>query len=197
MFSQELREIHTTWLGQKEKEEQRHSAGTGEHEGEEGKHMLATEVSAEIETPVAFNPRDLPTPVIDLNIPSSITLDVEPSETFVNFSHTALSSPTLSISTVSDLTLTELGEEIERNKEQATTRHDIFYFEDGNVEVVCGATVFRVHSTVISFSSPKLRDILSPSTLLNAPMPDGCPQIVLNGSAEDFAILLKMIYTPG
>ena len=119
------------------------------------------------------------------------------SETFVNIPATALSSPTLSISTVSDLTPTELSRDTEPTEEQATTRHDTFYFGDGNVEIVCGGTVFRVHSTTISFSSSKLRDLLSPSALLNAPMPEGCPRVVFDDSAEDFVVLLKMIHTPG
>ena len=160
--------------------------------------MLATEAPAEIKTPVAFVPRDLPTAAVDTDISLSIPHDVEPSsDTFLNISSTALSSPTLSISTISDLTPTELGEEIEHCGEQMAARHETLYFEDGNVEIVCGDTVFRVHSTIISFSSSKLRDILSPSTLLNAPTPGGCPRVVFKDSAEDFAVLLKMIYIPG
>ena len=123
--------------------------------------------------------------------------DAEPSsQTFTDVPVSSFSSPTFSISTVSDLTPTEL--EIGHSEEQATTRHDTFYFEDGNVEIVCGDTVFRVHSTTISFSSPKLRDILSPSSiLLNASMPEGCPRVAFTDNTEDFAVLLKMIYTPG
>jgi len=75
--------------------------------------------------------------------------------------------------------------------------HDTFYFEDGNVEIVCEHTLFRVHSTTISFSSPKLRDILSQSALLRAPTPEGRPRIAVTDTAQDFAVLLKMIYTPG
>ena len=132
-------------------------------------------------------------------VPPTISQDTEyPPETFANILATAVSSPTLSISTVSDLTPTELGEDIEDSTgDQALTSHDTFHFEDGNVEVVCGHTIFRVHSTTISFSSPKLRDILSPSALLHAPTPDGCPQITVEDAAQDFAVLLKMIYTPG
>ena len=123
--------------------------------------------------------------------------DVEPSpETFVNVSAGTISSPTLTISTISDLTPTEFSE-IEYSKGQTITHHDTFYFEDGNVETVCGHTLFRVHSTIISFSSPKLRDILSPSALLHAPTPEGYPRISISENAEDFGILLKMIYTPG
>lgn len=116
-------------------------------------------------------------------------------ETDVNIPATAISSPALSCSTVSDLTPTEFGE-IEHSEEQTTAPHDIFYFEDGNMEIVCGDTVFRVHFTIISFASTKLLDILSPLTL-NASTPEGRHRITLSDSVEDFAVLLKMIYTPG
>jgi len=103
-----------------------------------------------------------------------------------------------SISTISDLTLTEFDEDIEEGSgKRIPARHETFYLEDGNVEIVCGQTAFRVHSPIVSFSSPILRDMLSPSTLLSAPMPGGCPRVVFRDSAEDFAVLLEMIYTPG
>ena len=108
------------------------------------------------------------------------------------------SSPTLSISTISDLTPTELGEDnVKDSDEPIFARHETFYLGDGNVEIMCGHTIFRIHSPIVSFSSPKLRDMLSQPTLLNAPTPEGCPRIVFDDSAEDFAVLLKMIYTPG
>jgi hypothetical protein len=119
-------------------------------------------------------------------------------KTFVEVLAGTSSSPTLSVSTISDMTPTELGEDIgERNNERMTTRHETFYFEDGNVEILSGSTVFRVHSTIVSFSSPKLREILSQSALLHAPAPEGPPCITVTDSAVDFAALLKMIYTPG
>jgi hypothetical protein len=186
LFGQGFRDIHTAWLEKDEEED-----------------ATAAEVPAEIETPVAFVPQDLPTADIPSSVlqgtkPPSIIHDVESSsETFVNIPATAISSPTLSISTISDLTPTELGDEIEHSEGQMTACHGTFYFEDGNVEILCGDTMFRVHSTTISFSSPKLRDMLSRSSLLNAPMPEGCPRIVFADNAEDFAVLLKMIYMPG
>ena len=176
---------------------------------EEQRNATAAEVPAgEVDTPVAFVPEILPAATTDTDIPSPISRgivpppilqDVEyPTETFFDIPATAVSSPTLSISTVSDLTPTELGEEIEDiGGEWMTTHHETFYFEDGNVEVVCGHTLFRVHSTTISFSSPKLREILSQSALLHAPMPEGRPRIAVTDTARDFAVLLKMIYTPG
>ena len=190
----------------RKEEEQRENAETENRKGEE-EDELAAEVRTEFEAPVVSVPQDPPPLAIDIDIPSSILQDIEhpsilhdmsySSEPFFNIPAAAVSSSTLSISTVSDLTPTELGEEIEESEDQVASRHDTFYFDDGNVEIVCGDTIFRVHSTVVSFSSSRLRDTLSPYTLLNAPMPDGCPRVVFKDSAEDFAVLLKMIYTPG
>jgi len=188
---------HTAWLGQREG----HQSDTegADDGGEVAGDAMVPEVAAEVQTPIAFTPQDLPPVATDTGIPSPILQEDEwpSSETFVNIPATAISSPTLSVSTVSDLTPTELGEETEYFVERATNRHDTFYFEDGNVEIVCEDTVFRVHSTIISFSSPKLRDILSPTGLLNAPMPEGCPRIALADSADDFAAMLRAICTPG
>ena len=189
---QELRKVHAAWL-QRREEERRDVAETEEEDG------TAAEIPAEVDTPVAFIPQDLPIATIDVDIPSSILHDVESSsDTFVEVPTGTPSSPTFSISTVSDLTPTELDEDIgEDNSERAYDHHETFYLEDGNVEIVCGHVLFRVHSPTISFSSPKLRDILSRSALLHAPMPEGCPRITVTDSAEDFTVLLKMIYTPG
>ena len=208
LFGQDFREIHTTWLEQRENGNHTGAAETEESEGEE---VEMVEVPPEIETPVAFAPQDLPTVETDTSpLPPTVLQDIAPSailhdvgsssEPFVDIPSTATSSPTMSISTVSDLTSTEFGEEIERGEGDSTatlSRHDTFYFEDGNVEIVCEATMFRVHSTTISFASSKLRDMLSPSALLGAPMPEGCPRVVFADSVEDFAVLLKMICMPG
>ena len=191
IHDQELHEFHTAWLKRKG-EEQRAVVAVQEPEGE---------------TPIAFVPKDLPIR-IDIGIPPPVFRGIESpsvlhhantsSATPTNGQVTAESSPTLSISTISDLTPTESGDIVgEDDDEETTTRHKTFYLEDGNVEVLCGHTVFRIHSPVVSFSSPKLRDMFSPSTLLNAPMPEGCPRIVLKDSPEDFAVLLRMFYTPG
>lgn len=194
-FGQEFREIHTTWLERKEKEEQRAATAV---QGPEGGHEDATaaELPAGVETPVALTLRDLPI-AIDVSIPSSTFNDLEPpsiphdvespSDPFTYHQATTTSSPTLSVSTISDFTPTELGDDIGGGgDEQMATRHDTFYFEDGNVEIVCGRTLFRVHSTTVSFSSPKLREILSQSALLHAPMPEGCPRITVSDTAQDF-----------
>jgi len=174
---------------------------TQEHRGGDGD-TVAAGVPADVETPIAFTPKDLPIAIDIGSIPPSLLRGIEyppvfrdtvpPSDPSANDRITPASSPTLSISTISDLTPTESDDD-----ERISTRHETFYLEDGNVEVVCGRKIFRIHSPIVSFSSPKLRDMLSPSTLLDAPMPEGCPRITLKDSAEDFAVLLKMIYTPG
>ena len=194
------------WLQRNDEEERNGVAGVTEERGGEEESEVAVEFSAEVKTPVAFTPQSLPT-TINIATPSPIlrTIDASvlyrpelPPEAFTDDQIAAVSSPTLSISTVSDLTLTEFGEDIgEGSGEWIPTRHDTFYLEDGNVEIACGQTIFRVHSTVVSFSSPNLRDMLSSSALLSAPMPEGCPRVIFNDSAEDFAVLLKVIYTPG
>jgi len=189
---QGFREIHDAWL---------------QDSGEKGQgDAVAIETPAGVGTPIAFIPQDIST-TIDIGIPSSIlqgieippTLrDVVTSGALTDDRTVTVSSPTFSISSLSDSTPTEFGEDIgEGSDERIPTRHETFYLEDGNTEIVCEHTIFRVHSPIVSFSSPNLRDMLSPSTLLNAPMPGGCPRIVFNDSAEDFAVLLKMIYTPG
>jgi hypothetical protein len=166
---------------------------------------VAADFSAEVETPVAFATQDLPATAIGIEIPSSILQDIgsafamhdtdSSSEAIIDIPASPVSSPAMSISTMDDLTPTELGD-IENGQEEATDQ-DTFYFEDGNVEIVCGDTTFRIHSTIVSFSSSELREILSRPALLKAPTPEGCPRITVSDSVEDFAMLLKMIYTPG
>ena len=160
----------------------------------------------EVKTPVAFTPQDLSAATIGIEVSPSILQDIESlsslrsantsPETSIGVPTGTISSPTLSISTISDLTPTELDEGIEKVQDQPLARHNTFYFEDGNIEISCGNVLFRVHSTIVSFSSSELRGILSQS-VLNAPTPEGRPRITLSDSAEDFGTLLKMIYTPG
>jgi hypothetical protein len=142
-FRQEFREIHAAWLQRRNEEEQRS--------------VTAAEVPMEeVETPVASATQDLPATNIDVDTPSSALQELEPlslfqdvefcPDTVTDIRASTVSSPTLSISTVSDLTPTELGEIEEDDGEHVSIRHETFYLEDGNVEIVCGHTIFRVHS---------------------------------------------------
>ena len=65
------------------------------------------------------------------------------------------------------------------------------------MEVLCGNTLFRVHTSILSFHSPVLRRMFSPTSLASAESPNDCPRILSSDSATDFATLLKMIYLPG
>ena len=79
----------------------------------------------------------------------------------------------------------------------AAVLHKIFYLEDGNVEVLCGNVLFRVHTTILSFHSPALRRMFAQTNLATAESPNGCPRVQSSDAPKDFATLLKVIYLPG
>jgi hypothetical protein len=76
----------------------------------------------------------------------------------------------------------------------AAAPHETFYFEEGNVEVLCGNTLFRVHTGILFLHSPVLRRMFSRASLDAAESPNGCPHILSSDTAADFATLLKIIY---
>ena len=106
-------------------------------------------------------------------------------------------SPSVSIATLSDFTITDTSDDESPTDPTVTTPHDTFYLEEGNVEVLCGNTLFRVHTSILSFHSPALRRMFAPATVATAESPNGCPRILSTDTARDFAALLKMIYLPG
>jgi len=120
-------------------------------------------------------------------------------------------SPSISIATLSDFTIADasdeespIGSSITDTSDDelptdptAVVPHKTFHLEDGNVEVLCGNTLFRVHTSVLSFHSPTLRRMFAQTNLAAAESPNGCPQILSSDTATDFATLLKMIYLPG
>ena len=76
--------------------------------------------------------------------------------------------------------------------------HNTFYYEDGNVEVLCDDTLFRVHTSILRFTrSPTLRQMFAQTSLATAGSPYGCPRILSSDMDTDFAILLKMMYHSG
>jgi hypothetical protein len=107
-------------------------------------------------------------------------------------------SPSISIATLSDFTIADtFDDEPPIDDHTATAQHETFYLQDGNVEVLCGNTLFRVHTSILSFHSPVLRQIFAQTSLDTAESPNSCPRIVSSDTAADFATLLKMIYLPG
>ena len=108
-----------------------------------------------------------------------------------------LQSPSISIATFSDFTVADVFDEEIPLDPTAITPHDNLYFEDGNVEVLCGNTLFRAHTSILSLHSPMLGRMLAKANLATAESPNGCPRIPSSDSATDFATLLKIIYLPG
>jgi len=110
---------------------------------------------------------------------------------------TITQSPSISISTLSDFTIADTSDDEFPIDPTTITPHSTFYLEDDSVEVLCGNTLFRVHTSILSFHSPALRRMFSQTNLASAESPNGCPRILSSDSATDFATLLKMIYLPG
>jgi hypothetical protein len=107
-------------------------------------------------------------------------------------------SPPTSIATLSDFTIADTSDDehpIDDRTDAAP--HETFYLHDGNVEVLCKNTLFRVHTTILSFHSPALRRIFAQTSLDAAESPNGCPRILSSDTAMDFTTLLRMIYLPG
>ena len=149
--------------------------------------------------PVFQIPTDIPSISYGIE-PPSVSYDVlePPSNTLTSGRVASIPLATSNISNVFGWVSAESGEDIGGGRvEKMPTRHKTFYSEDGNVEIVCGDTVFRVSSTIISHSSSELREILSPNALLKAPTPEGCPRFNFADSAEDFEVFLKIFYVPG
>jgi hypothetical protein len=124
----------------------------------------------------------------------------------------ATHSPSLSISTLSDFTVADASDdespidaaitdvsddEPPIGDPTTTAQHETFYLQDGNVEVLCGNTLFHVHTSILSFHFPALRRMFAQTSLDTAESPNGRPRILSSDTSTDFATLLKMIYLPG
>jgi len=120
-------------------------------------------------------------------------------------------SPSTSIATLSDFTIADVSDDEsqidptipdttddELHTDPTTVApHETFYLEDGNVEVMCGNVLFRVHTSVLSFHSPALRRMFAQANLAAAESPNSCPRIASSDTPTDFTTLLKIIYLPG
>ena len=105
-------------------------------------------------------------------------------------------SPSISITALSDFTIPDSPDDDPILESETITHHDTFYLDDGSVEVLCGMTLFRVHAGTLSFHSPVLRRMFSPTNLTDVESPNGCPRIVSSDTPTDFAALLKVVYLP-
>ena len=106
-------------------------------------------------------------------------------------------SPSISVATLSDFTIADTSDDEFPVDPTAITPHDTFYLEDGNVEVLCGNTLFRVHTSILCFHSPVLRQEFAQASLAVAESPNGCPRLLSSDTGVDFTTLLKIVYLPG
>ena len=121
-------------------------------------------------------------------------------------------SPSISIASLSDFMIADTSDEeppvdttipdtsddeFPIDDPTAVAPHETFNFEEGNVEVLCGNTLFRVHTGILFLHSPAFRQMFSRTSLDAAGSPNGCPRILSSDTATDFATLLKIIYLPG
>ena len=126
-------------------------------------------------------------PPLEVTVPETDTTPVSP----------IVQSSSISIATLSDFTIADVSDDEIPIDPTAITPHDKFYLKDGNVEVLCGNALFRVHPSILSFHSPALRQIFVQANLAAAESPNGCPRILSSDTPTDFATLLKMVYLPG
>jgi hypothetical protein len=106
-------------------------------------------------------------------------------------------SPSISIAIQSDFTISGTSDDETPLDPTDVHPHDTFYLEDGNVEVLCANTLFRVHTSALSFHSPVLGQMFAKANLATAESPNGCPRILSSDTARGFATLLKIVYLPG
>ena len=149
-------------------------------------------------------PPSQPPPLELVTTPESGTLSASPVTSVTQ-------SPSTSIANLSDFAITDASDDeppidptiTDTSDDElpvgptVTAPHKTFYFEDGNTEVLCENTLFRVHTVILSFHSPVLCRIFAQTNLTAAESPNGCPQIFTSDTSEDFATLLKTIYFPG
>ena len=177
-----------------------------------------------VATSLGLPNRDLEPQISPSPPPESVTIpdsDLVPASPAIP----ATQSPSISIATLSDFTIADTSDDESHidptsadasddesrtdpviagtsddgspNDPTVITPHETFYLEDGNVEVLCGNTLFRVHATILSFHSPALRRMFTQTKLTTAESPNCCPRIRSSDMFKDFATLLKIIYLPG
>lgn len=161
-------------------------------------------------TPVA-TPLGLPGGDLEPQTPQTLPLEsVTVPETDAIPASPIIQSPSTSIATLSDFTIADASDEespinpviLDASATEplidptGVILHETFYLDDGNVEVLCRDTLFRVHASTLSFHSPTLRKMFARTSLLAADSPNGCPRIQSSDSATDFATLLNIVYLP-
>lgn len=79
-----------------------------------------------------------------------------------------------------------------------TGKHPDLWFEDGNIILSVGSTLFRVYRGYLASVSPVFKDmfVLPQPADSDCNEMDGCPIIDLSDSAEDMTNFLKVLFRP-
>ena len=109
----------------------------------------------------------------------------------------AIRSPSVSISTLSDITMADTSDDESPAVPAGITPHSTFYLEDGNVEVLCGSTLFRIHTSILSFHSSALHQVFGQASLESAESPNGCPRICSSDSTMDLPHFSRLYISQG
>ncbi|KAI0063516.1 hypothetical protein BV25DRAFT_1837508 [Artomyces pyxidatus] len=75
-------------------------------------------------------------------------------------------------------------------------RSERFWLDDGNIVLLCGATGFRVHRTVLAMHSPVFRDMFAYADGADDTI-DGCPAVHLQDEPAALTTLLESLYSLG
>ena len=78
--------------------------------------------------------------------------------------------------------------------EKALLEHPTLYYDDGNVILSSGSTLFRVHRSILSKHSPVFRELFSPRGDTKPEILRGCLHLALDDSKEEVEALLNVIY---
>jgi len=79
-----------------------------------------------------------------------------------------------------------------------TERHPVYFFHDGNVDLICQSdgcrTIFRVHGQRLVQCSPIMSNLLSQDKLHGVSVLGGRPQIPWDDDPVEFTILMEVLY---
>ena len=76
--------------------------------------------------------------------------------------------------------------------------HEILYLDDGDVDMLCRITLFRVIVSALSLHSPALRQLFARTNPATAESPNRLLSRILSpDTTNDFAKLIKVVYHPG
>jgi len=77
---------------------------------------------------------------------------------------------------------------------KALQNHPTLYYDDGNLILSCGSTLFRVHRSVLSKHSPVFRTLFERDEDTKTETLRGCLHVALDDTKEEIEALLNVIY---